>query len=129
MFKNGAEFQRLGLWAELFERHPGVGVLGGENGLPGSDKRRHAVTPILVKAIFSQRPFEVGQQVGHLLVVVLQPDRQPAGVGFVGQPGVVGYLVLVSQREAGVGGVAVNVVRLDGIEPLGPALVQPGAAS
>ena len=100
-------------------------VLRGEHGLAGVDERGQQVALLVLEALFVDREVEVVDQVGDLVEVVLQPDRQPALVGEVGEHPVVGQLVGRGQGEAGVPVVAVDQVGLDRVEALLAAQVEP----
>jgi len=119
--------QRPGLCAEIFERDARISVLGVNDGFAGFDEGGHLFAPTLVETVLGQSPVEIRKQIGHLLTVVLQADGQAARVGFVRQPDVVMELILISQRETGIVGIGVYVIRLDAVETFVTAQIQAGA--
>ena len=71
IFENEAEIQLPGLLTQLLNAYSGIRVLSRKNGLAHVNKRYHVLTPLLGKAVFGQRPVEIGQKVGYLVGIVL----------------------------------------------------------
>ena len=89
MLEDRVEAQGDCLGTEPVDSHTRVGVFCGEHGFPRGDKGEQLTAPTLVEALLCQGLVEIGQQVGHLIGVILQADGEATGMGFVGQPNVV----------------------------------------
>ena len=85
------------------------------------------VALVVLEALLVERPVEARLERADLVEVVLEPDRQPAGVRGAGEEAVVGELVGAGEREAAAVRVAVDVVGLDAVEALARGTGRAGA--
>jgi hypothetical protein len=115
------EVHGIGLRAELTR---GTVVFNLQDCLTGVDEGGQRVALAVLEALLVERPVEGGEELRHLVEVILQRGREATDVGRIGQELVVAELIGRAEREAGVVGVPIHVVKLDAVEAFRLAQVQ-----
>jgi len=98
------------LWAESGD---GQIVFDVEHWLVLLDERYIDVALFVFEALFIDTEIERTHQIGQLVSIVLQTNREPFAVSIGSEPTVVNELIVVSDVETAVLSVTVDVIRID----------------